>query len=317
LWEHSHALWSSRIAPESWAYLRPILSQNQGWALFITTPRGKNHAYDMLQAAKSEPNWFTMLSTVADTDAIPIEQQATDLREYLKLYGEIQGRAFFRQEFFVDFDSPILGAVYADALGYLESEGRIKEVRIEPGVDVHTGWDLGIGDATAIWFVQVVGREYRLIGYYESSGAPLGHYIDKVNEFKFKHKVRFGNHYLPHDTRQRELIAGMSRFKTPRSLGIEPEVVPAHNPQDGINAVRRMLDRTIIDPVRCAEGLDLLRNYKYEWQERKRIWSPHPRHDFASHCADALRCFAAGHDPNAPRVGSGRSYSQPVTTPSH
>jgi hypothetical protein len=88
--------------PESWAYLRPILSQNQGWALFITTPRGKNHAYDMLQAAKSEPSWFTMLSTVADTDAIPIEQQATDLREYLKLYGEIQGRAFFRQEFFVD-----------------------------------------------------------------------------------------------------------------------------------------------------------------------------------------------------------------------
>jgi phage terminase large subunit len=143
------------------------------------------------------------------------------------------------------------------------------------------------------WFVQVVGREYRLVGYYESSGAPLGHYIDKVNEFKSKHKVRFGNHYLPHDTRQRELIAGMSRFETLRSLGIEPKVVPAHHLQDGINAVRRMLDRSIIDPARCAEGLDLLRNYKYEWQERKRIWSPHPRHDFASHCADALRCFAS------------------------
>ena len=91
---------------------------------------------------------------------------------------------FSAKEFFVDFDSPILGAVYADALGYLESEGRIKEVRIEPDVDVHTGWDLGIGDATAIWFVQVVGREYRLVGYYEGSGAPLGHYIDKVNEPK-------------------------------------------------------------------------------------------------------------------------------------
>ena len=115
--------------PESWAYLRPILSQNKGWALFITTPRGKNHAYDMLQAAKSEPNWFTTLSTVADTDAIPIEQQATDLREYVKLYGQIQGQAFFRQEFFCDFDSPILGAVYADALGYLESEGRIKRLK--------------------------------------------------------------------------------------------------------------------------------------------------------------------------------------------
>jgi phage terminase large subunit len=77
-------------------------------------------------------------------------------------------------------------------------------------------------------------------------------------------------------------------------MGIEPEVVPAYNPMDGINAVRRLLDRAVIDPVRCADGLDLFRNYKYEWQERKRVLSPHPRHDFASHCADALRTFAAG-----------------------
>jgi phage terminase large subunit len=137
--------------PESWAYLRPILTENQGWGLFVSTPRGKNHAYRMYEAALSEPDhWFTLVSTVDDTDVISNERLAIDHREWMKLYGEVQGDAFFRQEYFCEFDAPLLGAVYADALKYIEAEGRICPLKIEPGIPVHTAWDLGVGDSTAI-----------------------------------------------------------------------------------------------------------------------------------------------------------------------
>jgi phage terminase large subunit len=281
--------------PESWAYMRPILTENQGWALFITTPRGKNHAHEMWLAAKSEPeHWYTELSTVDDSGIIPNERLEVDHREYAKLYGEIQGEAFFRQEFFCDFESPILGAVYADALRYLETEGRVCPLKVEPGIKVHTAWDLGYSDATAIWFIQCMGRTYHLIGYYESFGAPLSHYVEKLNELKFTNKWLYGSHYLPHDVKAHELNTGMSRLQTLEALGIEPEVVPPHHLLDGINATRRVLDRCKIDPTRCAAGLDALKNYRYEWRDKHRIWAPHPRHDWASHGADALRTWATG-----------------------
>jgi phage terminase large subunit len=154
--------------PESWAYLRPILTEDQGWALFISTPRGKNHAHRMYEPAKSEPNhWFTLVSTVDDTDVISNQRLAIDHRKWMKLYGEVRGDAFFCES-----GAPILGEVYADALKYIEAEGRICPLKIEPGIPVHTGWDLGVSDSTAIWFIQCVGRNYHLVDYYESSGAP-------------------------------------------------------------------------------------------------------------------------------------------------
>jgi hypothetical protein len=111
-------------------------------------------------------------------------------------------------------------------------------------VPVHTGWDLGVSDSTAVWFI---GRNYHLIDYYESSDAPLGHYIDVLHEYS--------QHFFPHDVKNRELNTAMSRIETLRSLGLEPEAVPAHHKLDSVNAVRRMLDRTWIDPDRCERGL--------------------------------------------------------------
>jgi hypothetical protein len=253
--------------PESWAYLRPILTENQGWALFISTPRGKNHAHRMYEAALSEPeHWFALVSTVDDTDVISNERLAIDHREWMKLYGKVQGDAFFRQEYFCEFDAPILGAVYADALKYIEAEGRIRPLKIEPGIPVHTAWDLGVGDSTAIWFIQQVGRNYHLVDYYESSGAPLGHYVDVLHEKRLKQRWKYGQHWFPHDVRARELNTAMSRVETLRSLGVEPEVVPAHHKQDSVNAVRRVLDRTWIDPNRCERGLDCLKTKRPRMQ---------------------------------------------------
>jgi hypothetical protein len=116
-----------------------------------------------------------------------------------------------------------------------------------------------------------------LVDYYESSGAPLGHYVDVLHEKRLKQRWKYGQHWFPHDVKARELNTAMSRVETLRSLGVEPEVVPAHHKQDSVNAVRRILDRTWIDPNRCERGLDCLKNYRYEWKDKQRIWTAYPR----------------------------------------
>jgi hypothetical protein len=126
----------------------------------------------------------------------------------------------------------------------------------------------------------------------ESSGAPLHHYVEMLHEKRSKYRWRYAQHWLPHDVKQRELNTAMSRVETLRSLGVEPDIVPAHHRLDSVNATRRMLDRTWIDPVRCERGLDCLKNYRYEWKDKQRIWTAYPLHDWASHGADALATFA-------------------------
>jgi phage terminase large subunit len=294
--------------PECLAYLRPIVSRNNGWMIFITTPRGKNHAYTTLQTARANPEeWYWEISSVAGiqregykdmagTDVFTNEQLQKELQELIAQYGEEQGRAYFEQEYECSFDAPILGAFYSEALRHMEAEGRIREIPIDRAVRVHTAWDLGVSDSTAIWFIQCVGRERRLVDYYESSGAPLQHYVEKLLEKKLQRRWIYADHWFPHDVKNRELIAGMSRAQTLESLGIEPSYVPAHNPLDGINAVRRMLDRSIIDPKRCERGLEALKNYRREWNDKTKDWGRNAYHDWSSHGADAIRTFAAGYD---------------------
>jgi hypothetical protein len=157
---------------------------------------------------------------------------------------------------------------------------------------VHTSWDLGVSDSTAIWFIQCVGKERRLIDYYEGSGVGLDHYA-KVLEGK---NYVWGSHYFPHDVAHKELSSGMSRADTLRGLGIEPEIVPQAAVLDGINAVRRMLDSSWIDPDRCERGLEALKQYRREWDDKLKTWKLKPRHDWSSHGADALRTFAMGYE---------------------
>jgi hypothetical protein len=165
-----------------------------------------------------------------------------------------------------------------------------------------------------VWFIQQLGREFRLVDYYESSGVAMHHYVEMLHEKKYKYKWRYGRHYFPHDIKQSEWISDKSRVETLISMGIEPQIAPDHRVLDGINAVRRMLDRTLIDPDRCARGLEALRNYVREWSIELRDWRASPRHDWASHGADALRIFAIGHEDPSFKPLSERRGSAPATT---
>lgn len=282
--------------PNARAFLRPILAENKGWELFITTPRGANHALKTYEGFRADPDAFAQILTAADTGIFSADQLARELHDYEHDYGEEEGKALFEQEYYCSFESALVGSYYGPYLNRASKSGRICSVPIERASLVHTAWDLGISDSTAIWFVQCVGKERRLIDYHENSGVGLEEYAIVLQQKQAEHRWLYGRHYFPHDIAVRELgNFGMSRADTLEQLGVKVTVVPKHNVNDGINAVRRMLDATWIDQARCERGLDALRNYRRDWSEQLKMFRDAPVHDWASHGADALRTFAWGY----------------------
>jgi phage terminase large subunit len=291
------------------AVVRPMLSDRKGWATIIGTPKGKNEFWRVYQEAQKDPDWFHMMLRASDSGIIPKAEL-----EKLKIE---QGEDFYQQEYENSFEAAIQGAFYANEMRIMINEGRICPIEIDKGVRVHTAWDLGVSDSTAIWFVQCIGRERRLVDYYESSGVGLNHYADVLADKRRQYGWTYGDHFFPHDIKVREFTSGKSRLNTLASLGIEAVVVPQYEELEGINVVRRMLGRTWIDPVRCERGLEALRGYRREYDERLKDWKQRPLHSWESHGADALRCFATGFDDTPSALAPRRRDSEPRSRGTH
>lgn len=272
--------------PSSWAFIRPILLENDGWAIRIYTPRGKNHAYRGHEAAKQSDEWFAQRLTADDTGVFTSEQLANELAELIREYGETEGESFFQQEYYCSFDAAILGAVYGKWIAKAEAAGRVGVVPYDASVPVRTAWDLGYDDLTAIWWWQIVGSEVHLIDYYQANGQPIEHYADiiKAKPYDYAHS----RHYGPHDAAHKLLAAGgRSIVAQLREHGIEMRVVPATSRQNGIHAARKSLECSWFDSEKCATGLDGLKQYHYKWDDKLRILSAEPVHDWSSHPCDA------------------------------
>jgi hypothetical protein len=275
--------------PNAWAFLRPILAENGGWALFIYTPRGRNHGWRMLQMALEHEKWFAQVLSCGETGAID-----DDAIEDERLAG--MAEEMIQQEFYCSFDAPLVGSFYGDLLTTAHENGRIGRVPWEPKKPVVTGWDLGMADATGIWFAQEVGKEKRLIDYYEASGKGLDHYAKVLAEKPYA----YSEHYVPHDAAVRELGTGKSRVEVAQDMGMRFTVVPRMAIADGINAVRMMLPQVWLDDKKCSTGLEALRQYVKERHEGaegpegKPFYRDKPRHNWTSHAADALRTLAVG-----------------------
>lgn len=269
--------------PQAWDYLRPMLAENGGWALFIYTPRGKNHGYELFKMAEGNPDWFCERLGVDDTGAIGPEIVEEERRS-----GMDEDK--IAQEYFCSFDAALPGAYYARLLEVARNERRIAAAPWEPTLPVITAWDLGMSDATAIWFAQVAGLEVRLIDYYEATGAGLEHYAKVLGEKPYV----YGEHYLPHDVQVRELGTGTSRYETLCSLGVRPRVLPALPVDDRINAARLLISRCVFDERKCERGLEALSQYQREWDEKTRNFAQRPYHDWTSHAADAFGYLAQG-----------------------
>jgi hypothetical protein len=286
--------------PSAWDYLRPILAENGGWALFLFTPRGRNHAFELYEMASSRPDWFAQRLGVDGSGAIGPDVIATERASGMS-------EDMIRQEYYCSFNAAIPGAYYARLLEAADLEGRIGAVPWDPELPVITAWDLGIGDATSIWFCQLAASEARLIDYHECFGVGLDHYVARLRERPY----RYQEHILPHDALVADLSSGHSRLQTLAGLGVDARVLARErNVADGIEAVRALLPRCRFDAGKCAPGIEALRQYRSDYDPARRLYSPRPRHDWASHAADAFRYLARGLPERglAPAPTAGRTH---------
>ena len=196
--------------PEAWDYLRPILAENGGWAIFNGTPRGQNHFYDLYNFALAHPQWYVQYLTCEDT-GIPTKEA---IQDEIKS-GMPEARA--KQEFYCSWMAGVVGAYFANLIEQTRADGRIKNVPHDPSLPVYDVWDLGVGDANAIWFFQLLGNEIRLIDYYENVGEGMPHYIKYCQSLPYV----YGEHFAPHDIKVRDYSAdGRTRWEIARDLNL-------------------------------------------------------------------------------------------------
>ena len=259
--------------PRAYQYMRPILTANDGWALFISTPRGKNHMWELYNIAKQSSEWFCYKLTVEDTNHIPLA-----LIEKEKQEG-IMSDDLIQQEYYTSFEMGVEGAYYTKYLDRMRVKGQIGMVPWESGFKVHTAWDLGVRDSTAIIFFQTIGQTVRIIDYYEKNKEGLEHYITVLENKPYS----YGKHIGPHDIRVQEFGSGLTRIEKARQLGIKFTVADDHSIMDGIEAVRSTFSKMWIDDRQCASLINSIENYRQEYDSKRKVYNTSPLHNFASH----------------------------------
>ena len=279
--------------PAAWDHIRPILRENKGWAVFNFTPRGRNHGYQIYNMARGNPKWFCELLTINDTGLLTEE----DIEEE-RLSGMSDNMIL--QEFYCDFTAANDGAYYGNQMREAREKGRIKEVRFEPDLPVDTWWDLGVNDATAIWFTQTLRspREIRVIDYYENTDEGLGHYFGILQQKIMSEHYIYGSHYAPHDIKVRELTSGTSRKEIAKKMGVDFKIAPNESVAEGIEAVRQIIPVCWFDEEKCKRGIDALESYHKKWNDIHKTFSSTPTDDWSSHGADAFRYMALSHKTN-------------------
>lgn len=304
----------SLMSERAWNLMRPVLRENGGWAVFIYTPRGKNHGYRLWNNAKVDASWFASLKNVDDTirDAEGEDRSRVITKEDIEAdIREGMDPALVKQEYYCSFEGALQGSYYGDLIVRAREEGRIRSNLFEPRLVVDTAWDLGVDDATALGFTQTVGPAVRWVDYYENAGVGLSHYADYLRSKPF---YRYGMHYGPHDLKVTEWGTGNTRLQRAQDMGLNFEVVPKLHVADGIEAVRRLLVISEFDEEKCSapeyttenndgtiytarkHGLiEALMAYRREWDEKLATWRATPVHDWASHAADMVRYRAIAH----------------------
>ena len=286
--------------PGAWEYLRPVLAENGGEAWFNGTPRGLNHFYKLYKAAQSDPEWYAEYLTRDDTNVPTLEAIESDRRSGMP-------EELIKQEYYCSFLAGSVGSFYAPHIEKAREDNRIANFPWEPRLPVYTAWDLGVGDSTAIWFVQFFRDEVRLIDYYENDGEGLAHYIKVCKEKPYIYE----EHVAPHDIEVREFTTGISRWETAADMGIEFTVAPKLSFEEGKEAVRTILPRCYFDSDKCDKGIQALTHYRKQKNEKTGAFSKHPVHDWSSHGADAFRYLAVMVDEIGIHNMDGRSYDKP------
>ena len=271
--------------PKIWTdIVRPALADRKGWCLFIGTPKGHNHFKELRDRAMNEDGWGLLEFKASETGVV----DETELKAAKNEMGEDK----YKQEFECSFDAAVEGSYYGQILNELEEKKHMQEIPREELSRTFTAWDLGMGDSTSIWVAQLVGSEVRLIDYYENHGVGLDHYVKWIRDNDYEK----AEHILPHDVRVRELGSGKSRLEMLEEAGLEIKIAPRMGLDDGIQAVRRLLPRCWFNVPKVQIGLNCLRNYRRDYDEKRKIFYERPLHDWSSHGSDSFRYLALGLD---------------------
>ena len=275
--------------PRAWDFIRPILAENGGWAIFIYTSRGKNHGHDLYQMAQNNPNWFCELLDIEHSYRDEAQTEPViSVAQYEEEIAAGMDRQLALQEFYCSFDAGLFGAFYTDQMKLAE----FGNFGYNPRKPVHTFWDLGLRDATTIWFGQQNGNYIDIIDYMEESNVSLTQWCKRINELPYN----YGSHTAPHDIKRRDYKDAVSHLESAAELGVHFEVCPSLSLREGIDATKTFIPRCRFNtgdtgkPV--SQGVDALYNYRREYNDKLRVFMDRPLHDWASHGADAFRMMA-------------------------
>lgn len=269
-------------SPAAWDYLRPILDVNKGYAVFISTPRGKNHFYELVKRARTNKEWFCEVLSISDTNVLTEE-------DIDKIRAEGVSEEHIQQEFYCSFDRGVEGSYYGKLISKAYEEQRICSVAYETRSPVHTAWDIGFGDSTSIVFWQEIGGELRIIDFYENHGEGIAHYAKILQNKPYV----YGTHYMPHDAGSGSIQTGRTLQEVAYEQGIKSTILEREKDiHTGIEAVRSMLSTVFIDEKKCTHLIKCLENYHKKYNEKTESYSENPLHDWSSHAADCIRYMA-------------------------
>jgi hypothetical protein len=274
----------AQMGPSVWReVIRPALADKGGYAMFIGTPFGMaNQFYELWRDADTLQDWARCYLTVEETGCIAPGELDALRRE--------MSQEEFAQEFLCDWSAAVKGAFYGKEMAEAERAGRVGRVPYDKALPVHTSWDLGFADTLVIWLWQVAGAEVRAIRCLSFQATALPDVVAELRRLPYN----WGTHYLPHDTKVRELGSGRSREEVLLGLGLRPTVVPEVGVASGIEATRALLTRSWFDREGCGVGVEALKTYRTEWDDLNRVFRKQPLHSWESHYADAARYFAVG-----------------------
>ena len=274
--------------PAAWNFIRPILLENGGWAIFIYTPRGKNHGYKTYDMARGNDLWHAELLDVEHTSR---EDGTRIMTEEMLEEERNSGMAedMVQQEYFCSFDAGMAGAFYTEELNRAYETKRVGDHPWDPDKPCISVWDLGIQDATSIGIIQLKDNDHPVfIDYIEDRNRGLDYYIKRLNETPYT----FVGHYGPHDIENRDWVTGRTRREIADDLGLYFEVTPKLSLEDGIQATRQFLNMCYFHEDGCGKQLDGLFSYRREFNDKLDMYSDRPVHDWSSHPSDMTRYAA-------------------------
>ncbi|MHA1447876.1 MAG: hypothetical protein ACTSP4_00450, partial [Candidatus Hodarchaeales archaeon] len=277
--------------PGAWDYLRPILVENGGKAVFQFTPRSYNHAHDLYMMALQNPKWYVSKLDITQTtknDGSPIITKEDIKEEIAQGFDE----ALINQEYYVSFEGPNTGSYYGKILTEINEVNHIKDFDINRDYPVNTVWDIGVNHPTTIWFWQYYGGYYHIIHSYDNIDEGLEHYYLYLHEYSRKYNLKFANHYAPHDIAVKEWGSGKTRIQQAYALSLYFINVPRLSVKDGIANARKILRKCVFHKTNCKRGLEALRAYKREWNDGRKCYVDHPLDDWSADYADAFRYLA-------------------------